>query len=120
MSKMSRGEQIPGLEVLNGESVDISKCKDFEFYDLIWLWDNQEEIEKPCIGRWLGVSHWFGSELYYWILTDKGTVLYRTSVQYVTIDKKKGTNIADKVKDYTYTLDGNLSDMKYIYTEYDF
>ena len=38
----------------------------------------------------------------------------------MTIDETKDPNIANKVKDYTNTPDGNLSDPKYIYTESDF
>ena len=41
----------------------------------------------------------------------------QTTVQHATIDAEKNPNISDKVKDYTYKLDGNLSYPKYIYTE---
>ena len=34
------------------------------------------------------------------------------TVQHVTTNETKGPNISDKVKDYTDTLDGNLSDTK--------
>ena len=47
-------------------------------------------------------------------MTDKGTVLYRTTVQHVEIYYAKVPNIADKVKYYTYTLDGSLSYQEYI------
>ena len=36
------------------------------------------------------------------------------------IDETKDPNIVNKVKDYTDTPYGNLSDPKYIYTEYEF
>ena len=36
------------------------------------------------------------------------------------IDETKEPNIEDKVKDYTYTMYGNLSDSNYIFTESDF
>ena len=36
------------------------------------------------------------------------------------IDETKDPNIVDKVKDYTYTLGGNFSDLKYISAESDF
>ena len=72
---------------------------DFKFYDLIWYWDNQEAIDNPCIGIWLGVYHQFGWVLCYWILTDKYTILYRMTVQLVTIDDTKDPKISDKIKD---------------------
>ena len=53
-------------------------------------------------------------------MTDKGTILCHTTVQHRKIDVTKYPNISDKVKDYTYTLDGNLSNLKYIPTKSDF
>ena len=38
----------------------------------------------------------------------------------MAIDKTEETGIEDKVKAYTDILDGNPSDPKYIYKEYDF
>ena len=93
---------------------------DFKLYDLIWYWEILEAIDNPCIGRWLGVSHQVRSALCYWILTDKGTVLFHTEFHYETIDEAKEPKIPDKVKDYKGTRYGNLRDPKYIYTEYDF
>ena len=46
--------------------------------------------------------------------------MYQPTVQNTTIDETKDPNISEKFKDYTEILDGNLSDLKYIYTESDF
>ena len=89
---------------------------DFELYDLVWYWDNPEAIYNPCIDIWLSVYHWVGLELCYWILTDKGNVFYQTTVQPLIIYEMKDHGIAGKVKSYTDTLDGNLSDPEYIST----
>ena len=52
-----------GIEVLTGETPDISEWLDFEFYDLCWYWDS---LEGQCkIGRWLGVLHRVGSAMCY-------------------------------------------------------
>ena len=96
---MSGGVPRTDLEVSTGESVDISEYANLDFYNLIWYWDNPEEIENPCIGIWLDISHQVGSELCYWILTDKVTIFPRTTVQHVTTNETKGPNISDKVKD---------------------
>ena len=53
-------------------------------------------------------------------MTDKGTVLYPTQVQHAKIDETKDPTISEKFKDYIDTLDGNLIDPKYIFTESDF
>ena len=87
---------------------------------MLWYWDKPLAIDNSCIGRWLCVSHQVRSELCYWILTDKGTVLYRMKFQHVKIDETRDPKGLEKVKDYIDILYGNLSDMKYIYTESDF
>ena len=48
-------------------------------------------IDKPnaSIGRWLGVSHNVSSQLCYYVLTDKGRVIARHSVQHITEDELK-------------------------------
>ena len=74
---------MPHMEKLTGDTIDISEWLDFEFYDLVWLWDDRENENKPSIGCWLGVSHHVGSALCYYILTDKGEVISRTTVQHI-------------------------------------
>ena len=49
-----------------------------------------------------------------------GRPWYFCALQHMKIDETKDPNIVDKVKDYTDTLDGNLSDTKYISTESNF
>ena len=120
MSRMSRGGRRPGLEVITGDSVDISEYTDFEFYDLVWYWDSPEAVDNPCIGRWLGVSHRIGSALCYWVLTSKGTVLSRTTVQHVTTDETRDINIAAKISGHKESLDKQLSDPQYISNNEDF
>ena len=44
----------------------------FEFYNLVWFWNNHSDYTKTILGRWLGVSHRVGIALCYWILSDKG------------------------------------------------
>ena len=36
------------------------------------------------LARWLGVAHRVGSDLCFWLLTSKGNVIARTTVQHVT------------------------------------
>ncbi len=42
---ITRGsEEVPGLERVLGQTIDISECLDFEFYDLVWSWDERKWI----------------------------------------------------------------------------
>ena len=55
----------PDLEQLIEDTIDISEWTEFEFYDLVWFWNNQSDDTNPMLGRWLGVSHRVGSALCY-------------------------------------------------------
>ena len=76
------GTSIP-LQVVTGETPDISEYLDFGFYDRVWYHENAGLGERK-LGRWLGVSKRVGSLMSYWILTPKATVISRTTVQRVT------------------------------------
>ena len=43
------------LEQLTKDTIDISDWMEFEFYDLVWFWNNQSDDTKPMLGLWLGV-----------------------------------------------------------------
>jgi len=72
------------LEVLTGDTIDILEWVELEFYDLVVYWHDRDDEFWQSIGRWLGPSHHIGSALCYYILTEKATVLSRTSVHHIT------------------------------------
>lgn len=69
-SLLARGnDRRPGIERLTGDTIDISEWLDFEFYDLVWYWDQKKmdmTDEQARIGRWLGIAHRVGSDMTYW------------------------------------------------------
>ena len=75
---------VPGLEIITGETVDITEYLDFAFQDLVWFTSDPED--GSCLGRWLGVSHRVGLALCYHILKSNGQIESRTTVQHVTQD----------------------------------
>jgi hypothetical protein len=91
-------------EEVTGQTPDISEWLDFEFYDLVW-WIHCPK--KPYftdhvrqLGRWLGVSHRVGSNLCYWILTDSGNVVSKSSVEHVTRDDYLKPKIKAQMKNF--------------------
>jgi hypothetical protein len=56
---------------------------DFGFYDHVSYKENAG-LGATLIGRWLGVSHRVGGLMSYWILTQTGCVISRTTVQNIT------------------------------------
>jgi len=87
-NRTARGpEARTPLEAITGNTPDISEWLDFDFYDWCWFWQgptHELTESKAEIGKVLGVAHRIGSDLCYWILTDTGRVIARTTVQRVT------------------------------------
>lgn len=93
---------IPITQV-TGETADISEYLDFGFYDEVWYKDNAG-LSPFEPGRWLGVSHRTGRLMCYHILTQKGTVISRSTVQRVTNLEKTTA----PVKDIFYKFDEGI------------
>jgi len=96
------------LEVLTGNTIDISEWTEFEFYDLVMYWDNRDNDSGQSIGRWLGPSHHVGSALCYHILTEKATVISRTSVQHITKEDFNTSEMQGRVKVYHESLNQHI------------
>lgn len=105
------------LEMITGESVNISEYLDFGFYDWIWYKDNAGHGETK-LGRWLDVSHQVGPLMSFWILTAGAQVLSRTTVQRVTNLELQvvetiarcrvyDNQISDRLGDAEHYLDGD-------------
>ena len=107
MTYTSAGSSLNGtipITQVTGETQDISEYLDFTFYDKVWYKDNAGlSPEQP--GRWLGVSSRTGRLMCYHILTQKGTVVSRSTVQRVTNLEQ---NTA-RVKDTFDKFDTNIS-----------
>jgi hypothetical protein len=68
------------LEEVTGKSDDISAYLDFGFYNWAWYKENAG-LGGTKLGQWLGVSHKIGTTLMsFWVLTQEGRVLSRTTV----------------------------------------
>ena len=102
------------MERITGDTIDISEWIDFEFYDLCWYWNNQHDTKEPNIGRWLGVSHRIGSALCYWVLTMKGQVLARTTVQHMTEDDVIIPEIQESIKEFHRVLERSIGSEEFI------
>ena len=80
-SKYARG-RTP-LEIISGETPDISEYLDFAFYDWV-TYKSNAGVGSPDLGRWLGVSHRVGPIMSHWILPRSGIPISCTTVQRLT------------------------------------
>ncbi len=87
------------LQAVTGETVDISEYLDFGFYDHVSYKENAG-LGATAIGRWLGVSHRVGGLMSYWVLTQTGTVISRTTVQRVTNLEKETDETKASIKEF--------------------
>jgi hypothetical protein len=114
-SLLARGaERRPGIEQLTGSTVDISEWLDFDFFDRVWYWDQKKmdmTDEQARIGRWLGISHRVGSDdMPYWILTESGQVIPRSTVQHITVSDMATAAMQARVQTFDSNLTERLAD----------
>ena len=104
LSIIARGkDDVPGLEKITGDTVDITEYLDFAFWDLVWFGDDLKN--GPALGRWLGVLHRIGSALCYYIIksqhvTRNNFALPGTAERIKVFD----TALADRLKDYNFGI----------------
>ena len=72
------------MQDVTGETPVIVEYLDFGFYNHVSYKENPG-LGLAAIGRWLGIYHRFGGLVSYWILTQKGKVISRTTVQHLAI-----------------------------------
>ena len=114
LSRMAWGpSKRSGYEMVTGNTPDISEWLDFEFYDLVWwiYWTTKPSFSDIVrrLGRWLGVSHRVGSDLSYWILTDKGKDIPTTSVEYVTREDYLQEDVKKLIAEFNKMVDQKLN-----------
>ena len=73
------------FEHVMGYTPDISEYSSFNWYAWVWYWD-PGEMQKQKLGRWCGVANTIGSGHTYFVLTDKGTIVARSSVTHLSND----------------------------------
>jgi hypothetical protein len=90
---------MPAREYVTGETVDISEYLNFGFYDRVSYKENAG-LGAPAIGRWLGVSHRVDGLMSYWVLTQTGTVISRTTVQRITNLEKETDEFKESIREF--------------------
>jgi hypothetical protein len=77
MSKYAEG-RTP-LEIITGETPDISEYMDFDFYDWV-LYRSNAGLGEVEVARWLGVLHRVGRMTSYWLLPISGIPISATTM----------------------------------------
>jgi hypothetical protein len=83
-----------------GNTPDISSLLPFDFYDPIWYFDETSSFPEPTckIGRWIGEAQDFGQAMCYWILSETGKPIVRSTVQSIPQDKHCLSEVQGAIK----------------------
>jgi hypothetical protein len=119
LCRMARGtDNRTGYEEVTGQTPDISEWLDFEFYDLVWWLDrpNKPDFTENTrrLARWLGVSHRVGSDLSYWLITESGKIISKTSVEHVTRDDYLQVEIKAEIDRFNRRIEESLDDANFV------
>ena len=96
------------IEIITGETPDITEYLDFTFYDWV-TFKNNAGVGHPELGRWLGVSHRVGPLLSYWILPKSGIPISCNTVQKLTNLEQATAEIKTKMDTFTTNLEGKFN-----------
>ncbi len=97
MSKHADG-RTP-LEIITGDTPNISEYMDFDFYNWV-LYRSNVGLGEVNAARWLGVSHRVGRLMLYWLLPPSGIPISATTVQRMTNDKKATDDMQKRMTQY--------------------
>jgi hypothetical protein len=89
----------------------------YYLYDLVW-W-----LYRPTkpnftdhtrrLAQWLGVLHRVGSDLSYWLITESGKIISKTSVEHVTSDNYLQTDKKAEIDEFNQKLDESLANANF-------
>lgn len=118
LSRMSRGRDgRTGYEEVFGQTPNIAEYLDFEFYDRVWWWDRGDKIsstkDPKRLARWLGISHRIGSDMCYWLITESGQIISKSTVQHVIKDDFLNPSLKKSIDEFDEKLKTRLDDSNF-------
>lgn len=81
-ARKALGDRTP-IEVLTGDTPDISELFDFELYEPVSYLNNPDikfPQAKRKLGRWMGIAESVGQAMCYYILNENGNIITRSTV----------------------------------------
>jgi hypothetical protein len=110
-SVASKGQ--PPEQLITGEVPEISPYLEFNFYDWVEYHENAG-LGEPLIGRWLGVSHSYGKLMSFWVLSQQGVVMSRTSVARLPNLRRQDPIIKAQLDAYDQAIQDRLNDPHHV------
>ena len=95
------------IEIITGETPDISEYVDFGFYDWV-IYRSNAGLGEPSVGRWIGVSHKVGQLMSYWILPMSGIPISCVNVQRLTEEEQGKEEYLEAMKAHAEGLNKRM------------
>ena len=106
-----------GYEEVTHQKLDISEWIHFKFYERLGLVTQSSyktyhyrSTVASALACWLGVSHQVHSDLCYWLITDTGKLISKSTVEHVICDDYLNEDKKKQIKDFNKKLDNLLND----------
>jgi hypothetical protein len=105
--------------MVTGNTPDITEYTEFSWYEPIYCYDDLPfPNAKRNIARWLGVAHRVGQALCFWVLTNTGQVVARTTVQKLSNEELLSPVVQEEIRvfdkdilEHLPAYRGNLEDL---------
>ena len=97
-------------ERIKGNTPDISKYAQFDWYEPVWYWDTQESMlkDKRKFGRFIGVADDVGQAMTNWILPNLFKPIAQSTVWALTTDESKYPVIQKKLQELGQEINARL------------
>ena len=118
LSRTSRGTTgRTGFEEVTGDTPNIAEWLDFSFYDLVWYLDRDGKPDLTDddwkLARWIGISHRVGSRMCYWLITQSGKLISKTSVRHVTRTDYQEAEVKRRIDEFNTKFEERMDDTNF-------
>ncbi len=95
-----------------GNTPDISEHAQFEWYEFVKYHEPGVKDGHTRYGRFIGVCKNIGTNMTFWILTDKCSVISRDTVSSLTDEERRDENIQRRIAEFDQLVDDKIGDRK--------
>ncbi len=101
---------------MTGNTPDISEYCRYRWYEPIFYLEQMNAFPQDTLslGRWLGVAHRVGQALCYFVLTDTGNVIARTTVQPIPNEVFETDEVKQQIMEFDRKILENFGPPKYL------
>ena len=96
-----------------GDTPDISEYAQFDWYDYVEYYSPSEagqKEEKSKLGQFLGVAKNVGASMTYWILTERGQVIARSTVTALSDENRRNREWQIRMTDFDSIIEDRIGD----------